>query len=303
MSKKNESTNEKIIRLFKEGVSIEDISKETTLGIDIVTGIIEKRIPDFRNYDPSQDNKNGIKTGARSLSRFFGPKKKVNTNMGKDGFVSEQANIIVEMLQKGKTHEEIAEFMSISVEDVKLIEDLKDEHLRRKSLSEESIEELQNEPTSETTNESENTNTLNDDDKIKNEVYNDIKAHIRTNGANVDNNLIIEERPASLTIEKNSTAQTKINKFIQSQIEDDQSRLKELDLKISEKQKIINAIKSDADKISKEITKLKKQIASLEADFEGQNNKYNSETKNAYQLKEERDALLQEIEDYKNILK
>lgn len=297
MAKKNESTNEKIIRLFKEGISIEDIAKETTLGVDIVTGIIEKRIPDFRNYDPSQDNKNETKSGTRSLSRLFGSKKKVNTNMGKDGFVSEQTNAIVEMLQREKTPEEISEFMNISVDDVKRVEDLKEEHLKRKSLSEENNDDS-TEKAPETEN---NIKKESNENKETKQMKSDKKDLIKENGIN-NTNMIIESRPASLSIIKTSAAQNKINEFIQIQIQENETLVKEYDEEIAKEQEAINSTKLQKNRIDEEISKLKKQIAALEADLEGINNKYNNARQNIEQLEAERKEALDEIADYKKMI-
>ena len=43
-SKKEESTNDKIIRLFQEGKSVEDIVGEVALRADIVTGVIQRKL-------------------------------------------------------------------------------------------------------------------------------------------------------------------------------------------------------------------------------------------------------------------
>ena len=42
--KKEESTNDKIIRLFQEGKSVEDIVGEVALRADIVTGVIQRKL-------------------------------------------------------------------------------------------------------------------------------------------------------------------------------------------------------------------------------------------------------------------
>jgi hypothetical protein len=88
MARRGESTNEKILRLFKEGRSIPSIANELTLPTDVVTGIIEKRIPDFRTRgaaDLTADNdskQTAPMSTAAAAARFFGAKAKPATESG-----------------------------------------------------------------------------------------------------------------------------------------------------------------------------------------------------------------------------
>ena len=72
---KKESTNEKIIRLFKEGVEIEAISKDIGLTTENVKNIIESRIPNYLEYDPGSESRQAYPNGRcrpdRDIARFF----------------------------------------------------------------------------------------------------------------------------------------------------------------------------------------------------------------------------------------
>ena len=57
------------------------------------------------------------------------------TKMDKDGFVSDQAKVVVKLLEGGKSIDTVADFLNMAIEDVKEINSMKEEHLKRLSLS------------------------------------------------------------------------------------------------------------------------------------------------------------------------
>lgn len=133
---KKESTNEKIIRLFKSGASIKHIAAETTMLEENVRNIIASRIPDWENYTPDENStENSKNSSSGGFLGIFGKKSKVNVTMSKDGFVSDQARAIAEMLYVGRTTEEIQSVFNVSEYDIHLVEENKDMHFKRYFLS------------------------------------------------------------------------------------------------------------------------------------------------------------------------
>ena len=133
---KKESTNDKIIRLFKSGTAIEAIATETGMIPENVRNVIESRIPDWENYDPEAEKKK--EGGLFSINKKFygkGKRVKINMTMGRDGFVADQTRVIAEMLAKGKTYEEISEMWNVKVTDIQRIDEAKEAHFKRYVLS------------------------------------------------------------------------------------------------------------------------------------------------------------------------
>ena len=147
MAERRESTNERIVRLFKEGLPVDKIAEQETLPVDNVKGIIEKRVPDYANYKPAENKPTASKeepaqaapaekSTEKSTWSLFGIRKKSKiTNMGKDGFTNEQASKAADMLTDGKPYDQIMNALKISEIDVKEIDELKAEHYRRQKFT------------------------------------------------------------------------------------------------------------------------------------------------------------------------
>lgn len=136
-----ESTNGKIIRLFKSGTEIGSIAQEIGMPTDNVIHVIESRIPDWRDYKPTKEDIKAVPAKPESKGIF--PiaalrnlkKPKVQLDMGKDGFISEQTKVIAEMLAKGQSPEMIASMMNVSLSDIKAVDEMKETHFKKLFLT------------------------------------------------------------------------------------------------------------------------------------------------------------------------
>ena len=50
LARKNESTSEKIVRLYKEGCSVDEIARVMEIPKGNIPNILEKHFPDYQNY-------------------------------------------------------------------------------------------------------------------------------------------------------------------------------------------------------------------------------------------------------------
>lgn len=289
MAKKSESTNEKIIRLFKEGKTFDEISEETTIAKDIIEGIVEKRIPDYKNYDPSKEVEtkfHKVKNGS-PIAKLFSGKKKVNTNMGKDGFISEQARAIVDLLVKGKSYEDIASLLNVSTEDIGTVDNLKGEHLNRVALC--------SEPTPEVAKE------VKAGKKTKSSKKPAVSASVKTEKIA---ETVPESKEQVITDSPNihSRAQDKINKFVESQIKESEVRLSSCEEKLISFKETADLLKGDIDENSEKVSILKGKLQELEELINKKKTDYTDAMAMISQLELDRNSFIAEIADFKKML-
>ena len=73
LAKKQESTNEKIVRLYKEGYSFDEISRTMEIPKGNVIGIVEKYFPDYQTYVQPQIDHSAIEAKNEKGSRASFP--------------------------------------------------------------------------------------------------------------------------------------------------------------------------------------------------------------------------------------
>ena len=335
MSKK-ESTNEKIIRLFKEGVEIETISKDTGLTTENVKNIIESRIPNYLEYDPSKD-KSDEQPMPKEKHGFFGGKKKnkINLTMGKDGFVDTQAKSIAELLVKGKTYDEIDAIFNVSFNDIKQIDNFKETHFKRYFLSHPEEQTAPAIPPKSITNLPKTTsidkNTKPDENNIDvtpeldlvnfnkpthlqpvtvNESNENIETTVETSAESIDDESVMETTMENTNSNTHSAnAFEKVKKFAQSQIDQNMESLKTIDGEINDlktrSQNIANTISNDKTKrevLIEQLNKINEQIAEIDTQISDNQKLYNDYCANLTNLNDQKSSLNEEIDQFKSMI-
>lgn len=148
--KKEESTNEKIVRLYKEGWSFDEIHKHMEIPKGNIIGIVEKYFPDYQTYvQPKRDGapieekpqKSGRMPNVGGLFKRGGKdthstgKVTVNLEMDDSGFIDKEVQGIAKMLKNGKSFAEAAEFFNKEIADIQAVKELLPEHLKRYEAS------------------------------------------------------------------------------------------------------------------------------------------------------------------------
>ncbi len=150
MAKKKENMNEKIVRLYKEGYSFDEISKLLTIPKGNIVGIVEKYFPEYQTYKQPQidhaalDDKDskGSKSKIPNVGGFFKRNGKdkdnhgndnvtINLEMDEEGFLDKTTQGIANMLKNGKSPADTAEFFNRSRADIQAVEEVMGEHFRR----------------------------------------------------------------------------------------------------------------------------------------------------------------------------
>ena len=150
LAKRNESTSEKIVRLYKEGYSPDEISRVMEIPKGNILGILEKHFPDYQSYvqperkheiEPEKPAKKGGGIGG-----FFGRGKKeepadasssmLNLDMDDEGFIDRSVAGIASMIKKGRSSKDICAFLNCTPADVEAVRLVMDEHFRRKEAAE-----------------------------------------------------------------------------------------------------------------------------------------------------------------------
>lgn len=162
--KKDESTNEKIVRLYKEGYSIDSIARTMEIPKGNIAGILERYFPEYQSYvqpDIQQpaDNEEKEKTSKKSVlnmnvSDLFKKGKKdkaeehvdtskvsINLDMDENGFEDRSVAGIAQMLKKGRSIADVAEFFNREKAEIKAVSEVMDEHFRRQELAAKQQEE------------------------------------------------------------------------------------------------------------------------------------------------------------------
>lgn len=159
LARKSETITEQILRMYKEGSSIEAIAKELGMPKDNVPKIIEKYMPDYESYTPPKGEKNSSeekhkKTGFLNMpvGELFKKKNKnaeqetaekvqeepakpaksnINLTMNENGFVDGTVRGIASMLQNGKDVSTIADFFNRDEDDIIAVRACMNEHFER----------------------------------------------------------------------------------------------------------------------------------------------------------------------------
>lgn len=159
MARKTESTSEQIVRLYKEGNSFDEIAKSIGMPVSNVPKILEKHMPNYKDYTPSKaaeeeskKNKGGLgflkkkqkNNGVSAAAKETAPVTKeskskskandrptVNLKMDEKGFIDKQATGIAGMLKSGRDVAAIVEFLNCSESDVEAVRECMNEHFKR----------------------------------------------------------------------------------------------------------------------------------------------------------------------------
>ena len=142
--KKEESTNEKIVRLYKEGYSFDEISRTMDIPKNNIIGIVEKYFPDYQNYEQPQIDHSVVEDKDKAAKGKFpgvpflkrGGKSEpekvtINLEMNEEGFVDKTSGQIAKMLKNGRGVSDIAEFFNKTKADVVAVREVMDEHFKR----------------------------------------------------------------------------------------------------------------------------------------------------------------------------
>lgn len=145
--KKEESTNEKIVRLYKEGYSFDSISRTMEIPKGNIIGIVEKYFPDYQTYVQPQIDQSALEDKDKGNKGKFPPvaflkrngkdkddsadKVTINLEMNEEGLVDKNAQQIAKMLEKGRSVAEVAEFFNRERADVQAVKEVMAEHFKR----------------------------------------------------------------------------------------------------------------------------------------------------------------------------
>lgn len=142
--KKEESTNEKIVRLYKEGYSFDEISRNMEIPKGNIIGIVEKYFPDYQTYVQPQIDHSALEEKDKGSKGKFPPvaflkrnkedntaQVTINLEMNEEGLVDKNAQQIAKMLEKGRSVAEVAEFFNREKVDVQAVKDVMEEHFKR----------------------------------------------------------------------------------------------------------------------------------------------------------------------------
>lgn len=144
MAKKQESTSEQVVRLYKEGHSIDDISAHMQLNKGAARALLEKYMPDYESYQqptgvaPLSEQSGGVMS---KISNPFKKKKKnenhaaaeaapattINLNYDENGFIDKHTESIAKMIKRGDSDKKIAEFFNCTVNDVRAVKSAMDQ--------------------------------------------------------------------------------------------------------------------------------------------------------------------------------
>lgn len=149
LAKRNESTSEKIVRLYKEGYSIDGIAKLMEIPKGNIPNILEKHFPDYQTYvQPEKPQEIETAKSGGGFGGLFGRGKNkkeevvdtaanaINLDMDEDGFVDRNVAGIASMLKKGRSTKDICQFFNCTASNVQAVSEVMDEHFKRKEASE-----------------------------------------------------------------------------------------------------------------------------------------------------------------------
>ena len=137
MARKQESTSEQVVRLYKEGYSIDQISEHMQMNKGAARALLEKYMPDYESYQQPAVS-SPIESGGGVMSKIGNPFKKkkknevpaaapaaaataINLNYDENGFIDKHTESIAKMIRRGDSDKKIAEFFNCTVGDVRAV--------------------------------------------------------------------------------------------------------------------------------------------------------------------------------------
>lgn len=140
MARKQESISEQVVRLYKEGHSIDEIAEYMQLNKGGALAILEKYMPDYENYNQptgvvplnAASNTNGVigklsssfkkkKKGESTAPTAAAPTAAINLNYDENGFIDKHTESIAKMIRRGDSEKKISEFFNCTINDVKAV--------------------------------------------------------------------------------------------------------------------------------------------------------------------------------------
>ena len=138
MARKQESTSEQVVRLYKEGYSIDQISEHMQMNKGAARALLEKYMPDYESYQQPTVT-TPIESGGGVMSKIGNPFKKkkkneapaaaapaaataINLKYDENGFIDKHTESIAKMIRRGDSDKKIAEFFNCTVNDVRAVE-------------------------------------------------------------------------------------------------------------------------------------------------------------------------------------
>ena len=137
IARKQESTSEQVVRLYKEGYSIDQISEHMQMNKGAARALLEKYMPDYESYQQPTVT-TPIESGGGVMSKIGNPFKKkkkneapaaapaaaataINLNYDENGFIDKHTESIAKMIRRGDSDKKIAEFFNCTVNDVRAV--------------------------------------------------------------------------------------------------------------------------------------------------------------------------------------
>ena len=144
MARKQESISEKVVRLYKEGHSIDEIATYMQMNKGACLSLLEKYMPDYESYQqPTNVPPLNESSGNGVMSKIGNPFKKkkknndsinnaapasnINLNYDENGFIDKHTESIAKMIRRGDSDKKIAEFFNCTTADVKAVKDAMDQ--------------------------------------------------------------------------------------------------------------------------------------------------------------------------------
>ena len=129
MARKQESISEKVVRLYKEGHSIDEIATYMQMNKGACLSLLEKYMPDYESYQqPTNVPPLNESSGNGVMSKIGNPFKKkkknndsinnaapasnINLNYDENGFIDKHTESIAKMIRRGDSDKKIAEFFN-----------------------------------------------------------------------------------------------------------------------------------------------------------------------------------------------
>ena len=142
MARKQETIPEQVVRLYKEGQSLDSIASIMQMNKGGARAILEKHMPDYESYQQPvvpQGEAAGEKRGkVKNPVGLFKKKKKddsavnpsevtINLTVDETGFVDKHTESIAKMIRRGDSDKKIAEFFNCTVSDVRAVKAVLDQ--------------------------------------------------------------------------------------------------------------------------------------------------------------------------------
>lgn len=191
--------------------------------------------------------------------------RKINTTIDKDGFVSEQARVVVKFIQSGRSDEEISDFLNITTNDVNDVRELMDEHLRRAALAEpDDDNEPEEEPKEGKGYVVSNIQEIIDIGSLSKRniiiPHSEKEDDITDESDPIMNILNETETKQNIVTDPKESVKEKIHGFVQHQIEETESKIKNIYEEIDSNNQSITTLKTESDGLRKKIDELNSQI-------------------------------------------